>query len=292
MLGFPLGSTYKPSTTIMPRYTAPNPRRQGRSKKRGFSGVRKKTSYRKKAEYQKKTQRPYFNKKFDYQVKKHDVMLASATPQLVTINETDAIATLGTTGMRFTIWSPSYRVANTAARPRDRISTNCLFVGVAEKLLFIGSGDVSHRRIVLWSRVSLDEAMPMSGPNETLLRNILQRNPATDTLLDQFLNGTRGQDFFASTIFLQGFDKNAVDVVYDRTVRYNQQGNIIKTSKFWHRCEREISYQDKESGMNVSHSGWSGLSSGSGGNLYVVDMYVNRGVMNVNFKTDVYWHEP
>jgi hypothetical protein len=277
----------------MPRYKVPTPGRKG-YKKRGYSSIRKK-SYKNRAEYKKRTQRPGFSKRTDYPQLKHDVLLASSVPAMGVVQQQNATIKLPATGMRFTIWTPSHRVANISGGERHRHQTNCLFVGFKENLLFIGEGNVIHRRVVFWSRVAIDQAMPLSGPNESLLRNIVLRDPDSDTTLDPLLGGTRGQDYLADTIFHRKFDSNAVDVVYDRNRTHAQQGTILDTNKFWHRCEREISYQDKENGMNMDANGWAGLSSGSGGNLYVVDMYVCRGAnnatVNVSFSSDVYWRE-
>lgn len=272
----------------MPRQMVSRPRGvTKRGKRRG--------NYKRRAESRKKTQRPSFNKRIDYPQLKHDVMLAGRHTSLTPVDEGLATISLPALGMRFTIWSPSYRVANDTGRERDRLKTNCLFVGVKEKALFAGEGNVLHRRIVFWSRVSVDQAMPFSGPDETMLRNIAQRDPETDRTLDPFLDGSRGVDYLPSTIWHQKFDKNVVDVVYDRDFTYVQHGTVLKTVKFWHRCEREISYEDKENGVGISRSGWSGRASGSGGNLYVVDFYVSRGTasatMNVSFSSEVYWRE-
>jgi len=123
-----------------------------------------------------------------------------------------------------------------------------MFVGIKEKLLFMGEGNSLHRRVVFWSRVPIDEAMPLSGPHETMLRNIVLRDPGSSQVLDPFLKGSRGVDYLPSNIWQQRFDDNVVDVVHDREFTYSQPGSVLKTKKFWHRCEREISYEDKEDG--------------------------------------------
>lgn len=265
----------------MPRYVVQTSR-STRYKKKGGNRV-----------YKRKTAKKAMGSAFTEL--KHDVMLASAKPVLGQVTQADATINLPVTGMGFTIWSPSYRVASNNHRPRDREQTKCQFVGVKENILFMGEGNVLHRRVVFWSRVSIDEALPFIGQNDTMLRNIKILDPDRDLVLDQFLGGTRGQDFLAGTIFHRKFDGNAVDVVYDKVESYAQPGTVLKNRKLWHSCRKVISYQDKESGMDISRSGWSGLASGSGGNLYIVDMYVCRGTqsanMNVSFSSEVYWRE-
>jgi hypothetical protein len=227
----------------MPRYSVPS---SGRSTRRRKKGGSKRGVYKKRAEAKKKTQRPGFNKGRDYPKLKHDIMLAASRPHLTAVSQSDAVITLPRNGMRFTVWCPSYRVANSSGRDRDRAQTNCLFVGVKENILFAGDGNVIHRRIVGWSRVPLDAAMPINGPQESLLRNIVLRNPETDFTLDPFLNGTRDVDYLPGTILLSRFDGNVFDVVYDCSFEHAQAGTVLQNVKLWHRCEREPQSQREQ----------------------------------------------
>jgi len=283
----------------MPRYksysTSTRRRYSSRFKSKSYLPYGPRKSYKRRSEFRKKTQRPTFSKRQDYPQLQHDVMLASKSPVMGAVESADSTIAIPDNGIFFTIWSPTYRVANTTGRQRDRQQTNCLFVGVKENILFAGEGNFLHRRIVFWSRSTVEDAKPFSGPNEMLLRNIKLRDPNTDTTLDQFLGGSRGTDFLPSTVILRKFDSNMVDVVYDKNDSYTQMGTKLKTRKFWHRCEREISYQDKEKGVDTESSGWAGLTSGSGGNLYVVDLFKTRSKKDVSsfvtFASEVYWRE-
>jgi hypothetical protein len=216
-------------------------------------------------------------------------MLASKQPVMGSVESTESIIQLPSDGTAFTIWSPSYRVVNDNGSLRDRGQTDCLFVGLKESLLFAGEGNTIHRRIVFWSEKQVEEAQPFSGPNEMLLRNIKLRDTATDSTLDKFLGGTRGRDFLNTTIFQRKLDSRVAEVVYDREESYAQYSTILKDRKFWHRCQREISYEDGQ------ESGWAAKPLGGAGNLYVVDMFTNRSAPAaktfVTFSSEVYWRE-
>lgn len=197
------------------------------------------------------------------------------------------------------IWSPSARGrAMSVIADGLRSSDDTLFVGIREVMTFNYPLGVTIilRRIVFMSRENETAALPIAGPDGSLLRNGafgVVGDSVTDGILDVIMSGIRNMDYNASNVCRQRLDSSECTILSDKV--YNSPSSREMWSvKFWHPVNKVLKYNDGESGIKTTSSHWADSNTRSNGNVYVLTFIeASKDVQElfVAFNTDVYWRE-
>lgn len=208
---------------------------------------------------------------------------------------------------------------NSIVATPSRTSTICFMKGFAENIrVETSTGNPwFHRRICITTRDSLfyllndgdtpgtDRSYAASGSIET--SNGWQRlasNAMTDTL-----SGTRQQWLTVMFKGLQGvdwddfitapIDTNRVDLKFDKTWVYrsgNERG-IIKETKMWHPMNKNLFYDDDESGAGENTKNFSVRDKRGMGDYHIFDLFSQGSsgnttdLLKIRFTSTMYWHE-
>nr|DAF42520.1 MAG TPA: Capsid protein [Genomoviridae sp. ctpO12] len=198
----------------------------------------------------------------------------------------------------------------------ERSSTTCFMRGFSEHLRIQTSSSIPwfHRRICFCTR----GLSPFNTPNpkDSLLQqfgssadttNGMERawynssiNTMDNTIADRYgvlFKGQAGKDW--NDVILATVDNARVDLKFDKTWTIktgNQQGALIER-KLWHPMNKNLVYDDDESGEVQSSSYFSVDSKQGMGDYYILDLFqpgLGAGandILNVFSNSTLYWHE-
>jgi len=154
---------------------------------------------------------------------------------------------------------------------------------------------VQHRRLVFYGRFPIADSVSFDGRDGVKLRNIKMLEGHSG-VLDGLFEGHRGVDWTEDHLLQTRMDASVVAVLHDRCYKYVSQGVLLDNRSFYHKTGRKIHYDDSRHGDGYSGDGWAGMSNGSAGNLYVLDMFSvvsqdTSAVIRFSGSSHVYWLE-
>ncbi|AGU67664.1 capsid protein [Gerygone associated gemycircularvirus 3] len=300
-------------------YSSRVKRRTGRTARRGGrrpASQQKRRTYRKKGAMSKKRILNLTSRK------KRDTMLTwtnTTTSGGQVSPRPDAAYVKGDTGGSF-LWVPTARdlvVGSnlaTIALESARTSTTCYMRGLSEKLRLSTSSGVPwfHRRICF----TFKGAQPFqsnftgdTGSNQLYLEN---SNGLTRLMFNQavtippnyqnqinsvIFKGAQGVDW--SDVIIAPIDTRRISLKYDRTWTYrsgNANGTVME-KKMYHPMNKNIVYDDDESGTSETTSYYSVDSKAGMGDYYVWDIFTSgpggtaTDLLRCDISSTLYWHE-
>ena len=225
-------------------------------------------------------------------------------------------------GYGFSIFSPTARslitagASNTTVEEADRTSTTCFMRGYKEKIRIQTSSSLPWlwRRIVfttkgdLFHKLSKDEYAPTqtyNGYSDTSIGMArlwfdLSKNasPLTISGIQSVLfKGTQNQDW--NDLMVAPVDGSRVTILSDKVSKIttgNSNGHFSERNLYYS-FNKNIVYDDDESGGGVTTQYWSTNAKPGMGDVYIIDITVPgmggsaSDVMNINAHSTLYWHE-
>lgn len=206
--------------------------------------------------------------------------------------------------------------AGTVAEMAQRTASTCYMRGLSEHIRIQTSSPLPWfwRRIVF--RVKGNTAFQsllapfagITGPYwdgssgiERLLVNSLSQTVSQTTQINQqqavLFKGQNGVDW--TDPILAPVDTSRVTLMYDKTclLRSGNQSGTIKESKLWHPMNKNIVYDDDESGSTENSSYYSTTSKAGMGDVFVIDQFQSgtggstTDLVQVTVNSTLYWHE-
>lgn len=222
----------------------------------------------------------------------------------------------------FYIFCPTARDLTTVAgnigsiaQSAQRTATTCFMRGFSEHLRIQTNSAVPwfHRRICFATRGSIFNG-PGTGTPIAQYRpyyddstrgiarywlNAANNNQASFNGLLQgvLFKGTYNQDW--NDLITAIVDNTRVDLKFDKTFVYrsgNQTG-IVKEHKLWHGMNKNLTYDDDESGDTEVSNYFSVTDKRGMGDYYIVDIIqagegsTGTDLMRINNTSSLYWHE-
>ncbi|QCS35882.1 capsid protein [Capybara genomovirus 2] len=188
-----------------------------------------------------------------------------------------------------------------------RTASTCFMRGLHEKVNVQTNSSVPWQwRRVCFTAKSLIPNVPTSGQNfywQNLTSNGYRRTVnelgggALNALLSFVLKGTQGVDW--DDPLIAPLDTKRITVRYDklRTVQSGNNTGVIRQYKFWHPMNKNLVYDDDESGALEASNPYSVASKAGMGDFFVVDMFKPLGGSTasdtISFRPNstLYWHE-
>lgn len=195
----------------------------------------------------------------------------------------------------------------------SRTATTCYMKGLSEHLRISTSSGLPwfHRRICFLSKNTF-EPVPNAGATtprltytdttagiERLWFNAANNNDTADRerIYGFLFRGVRGQDW--TDPIIAPVDPTRVTVRYDKTATY-KSGNQVGTfraRKLYHSMNKNLVYDDDESGESELQSYYSTQAKPGMGNYFVVDIFAalpggtTADVLRIDANSTLYWHE-
>lgn len=198
------------------------------------------------------------------------------------------------TGNHVFIWCPSNRVRDPDENQRNR---QTVFIkGIYDRWRFTttDSSVWTWRRIVFRTRNRYGDSSSYSD-TKTYFRNLQRNQPQAQTIVEEILTGVRDTDW--ADPYLAKLDRRAVDVVYDRVryVRPKGEKGDLHIYDHYIPINRNLTYDDFESGGGENSSPWASNAKDNMGNIYIVDIMKsnnNTGAqLRIGAEATFYWHE-
>ena len=209
--------------------------------------------------------------------------------------------------------------ANTVVQSTQRTSQTCFMKGFAEHIrVETSSGNPwFHRRICFTSRddafifrnsadtVGTERDQIAAGAIETsngwqrLAANMLIDSLAQTVLAQKgiIFKGSEGVDW--DDVITAPLDTTRINVKYDKTFVY-RSGNasgVLKEAKVYHPMNKNLVYDDDESGSTQSTATYSVKDKRGMGNYFVLDLF-SQGTsgaaadrLSIRYNSTLYWHE-
>nr|QVW56549.1 MAG: capsid protein [Gemykolovirus] len=255
--------------------------------------------------------------------KKRNTMLSWSNTNGIGATQTVQQGNLFVSGSTGYAWVPWHATGQTltalSTEPNDasRTSTICYMKGLAENLKFQTSSGLPwfHRRICF----TIKGPNPFAGINvldttanqttnfyadtsngiERLFFN-LQVNNSTTTVSNQqelLFKGTRGKDWVDPII--APVDTTRVSVRYDKTftISSGNSNGVVREKKLWHAMNKNLAYDDEESGAGKYSTYYSVDSKVGMGDFYVLDIIqpgtggTTSDLLLMSANSTLYWHE-
>lgn len=206
--------------------------------------------------------------------------------------------------------------ADTITNQAERTSQTCFMRGYSEHLRIQTNSATPwfHRRICFATRGGSPFTQVNSGDTQVQAsgNSVDTTNGMERLWLDGYVNnqgltiaaqwgvlfkGVSGKDWVDP--ILAPVDTTRVDLKYDKTFCYRSgnQSGMIKETKFWHPMNKNLVYDDDESGEVEASSYFSVDDKRGMGDYYIMDI-VNSGltgsgsdIINLNSNSTLYWHE-
>lgn len=186
-----------------------------------------------------------------------------------------------------------------------RTASTCFMRGVAEKIHIQSSTSQPWvwRRIVFYAKgTNFFDARPAGAVlNQELVpqgfvRTVTNWNQ-TNTLRSQIFRGTQGQDW--TDIFMAPVDTMNYSPVYDKTmtITSGNDSGFNKVYSRWHPINKNLVFNDDESGASESSSQFSTPAKPGCGDMYIYDILraeaaaTTSDVLLFEPNAVVYWHE-
>lgn len=197
------------------------------------------------------------------------------------------------------MWCPTYRQNGGSTAYNRRGKTRTYFRGIKENVeLFIPSAcPLQWRRIVVAS--PLNVVNTVSYDTSDVFTQGRTQSPQFSSyfaFLEVIMQGTFGIDY--NNHFTAKIDTKRAHVIYDktRTISPKTTKGAIQKFKFWHAVNKNIIYDDEETGGQIGSSPWAVQSPGND-NIYILDLFAGYNVAltteraNWAVQSTVYWHE-
>jgi hypothetical protein len=116
-----------------------------------------------------------------------------------------------------------------------------------------------------------------------------------DALYGYVFKGQDGRDW--NDPFLAKVDTQRITLKSDitRTMHPNGEGGFIKSYHLWHPMNRNLIYNEDESGTDVLNFGYSALGKAGMGDYYIMDLFrsnqADSSAMQIQMAGTLYWHE-
>lgn len=194
---------------------------------------------------------------------------------------------------------------STIVQESSRTATTCYMRGLSENIQVVTNSGLAWewRRICFKFRGS-DIIRDTSGnfqwaqlTSQGYVRTVSQFNAPVGTLQSALFKGTQGQDW---TNFMNApIDTRRVELAYDKKC-YIESGNasgLIRTFKRWHPMNKNLVYNDDESGGDELSAAFSVQDKRGMGDYYVIDIIFPNpsgtvsDVMTFSPNSTLYWHE-
>jgi len=210
-------------------------------------------------------------------------------------------------------------VPNSIVNDPSRTASVCYMRGFAENIrVETSSGNPwFHRRICICSRSPLfitlaasdtpgtDRAYAAAGAIETsngwqrLASNVITDTMTTTTSywLSLLFKGAQGVDW--DDYITAPVDNRRVDLKFDKTWIYrsgNQQG-VLREKKLWHPMNKNLYYDDDESGATEDGRTYSVSDKRGMGDYHIFDLFSQGSSgsttdrLKIRFTSTLYWHE-
>lgn len=206
--------------------------------------------------------------------------------------------------------------SNLKINAAERTSSTCFMKGFSEHLRVQTSSALPwfHRRICFTSRGS--SPFTRINPGDTPVQNNGNSVDTTNGMerlwVDAYVNnlnltvadwwdflfkGASGKDWLDP--ILAPVDTARVDLKFDKTFTYRSgnQSGTVRELKMWHPMNKNLVYNDDESGETEASSYFSVYDKQGMGDYYIMDI-VNSGlggtatdIINLNANSTLYWHE-
>lgn len=211
------------------------------------------------------------------------------------------------------IWCATARPAessnDTKGLPLDsnvRTASTCFMRGLKERIeLRTNSGLAwQWRRITFTMKggaINLDAFDPGTAPtarqtSEGMVRLFVSDSTVIDRTTDLVFRGNNGTDW--SNHFTAPTDSTRVLIHSDKTYNIrsrNESGTVINLNR-WYPMNKNLYYQDSESGNRVQQGLYSVNSRLGMGDYYVYDLFYPNGgeagdELSVDMEASLYWHE-
>lgn len=297
-----------------------------RSYRRKRTSTNRRTYVSKKRTYRKRTYRkkPAMSKRRILNaasMKKRNGMLPWTNTTTAGTSQTTAPGNVfinGATGGYF-LWSPTAMDLNASAsrrNPAQRSASTIYAKGLSEHVRIQTNTGVPwfHRRICFTTRgVSPFNQYnaadtPINGQASYVdTSNGLQRlflnsyiNNSNVTLSnrnDIIFKGTNQQDW--TDTIIAPLDTSRIDVKFDKTwtMQSGNSNGVVRERKLWHPMNKNLVYDEDESGENQTSSYFSTDSKAGMGDYYVLDIFsagaggTAADVMLMSANSTMYWHE-
>nr|QJB18621.1 MAG: capsid protein [Genomoviridae sp.] len=250
--------------------------------------------------------------------KKKDNMLCwtNTSPSQIVLGFTYGVGPAILTGGNTYIfpWVANYRPATDYtggfARPVQesvRTSTVCYMRGVKEQIQIQTNTGMpwTWRRICftlkgtalrnfattnMWMNIT-------NGNGPTRLMNNWATTTGGQAIVDLVFDGRTGADW--DSVYAAKTDKQRISVHYDKTVTMNpgNESGYVRNFKLWHPMNKNMQYDDDESGDGESTAGYSTLNKMGMGDYYIVDIIASGtagdsdDMLRFNPQATLYWHE-
>lgn len=220
------------------------------------------------------------------------------------------------------LWSPTARSlvqfggsGGTVVQEAMRTATTCYHRGLSEHLRIQTNSPAPWlwRRICFCSKDPIyEQYSPQDTPttgNFTVVEtsngykraaiNLTVNNVpnSVNIILDQLFKGKQGIDW--TDHMLAHVDTRRVDLRYDKTTRLasgNQSGSF-REKKLWHPMNKNLVYNDDETGEAEESSPFSVRDKQGMGNYYIMDLFSSglgasgSDLLAVQYNASQYWHE-
>lgn len=203
---------------------------------------------------------------------------------------------------------------NTVAQEAARSATSCYMRGLSENIRIQTSSGLPWfwRRICFTTRGRFFENSPLDTPTQAtrtfqdtstgmqrLYFNIdVNATPNTKNNLDGVIfKGAKGVDW--NDFITAPVDTRRVTLKYDktRTLRSGNANGTVHDAKLWHRMNKNLVYDDDETGDSESSSYLSTSSKPGMGDYYVLDIIqpgtggTSTDAILLQTNSTLYWHE-
>lgn len=255
--------------------------------------------------------------------KKKDTMLAmsnttvTGTPQPVTVAPASVNANTGGTFL----WCATARDLTPGAGDLARIAQDatrtahlCYMRGLAENLRIQTNSSLAwfHRRICFTYKGTVPFRTRPSADTGTAVQYIETSNGmqrlwfnSTINQTPNYLNDINGVIFKGA----QGIDWNdtmtarvdsaRIGVKYDkvRLIKSDNENGAIRVQKHWHPMNKNLLYDEDETGASTDVSYWSAQSKVGMGDYYIIDFFQGAfgggtgDIIRIDSTSTLYWHE-
>lgn len=205
--------------------------------------------------------------------------------------------------------TPVDRVLGTVAQKATRTSTECFMRGLRERIQVQTSDGTAWQ----WRRICFtykgQYLVNATSGSETQRYQIetssgmvrvmtdMSLGIAAEPLNNILFKGVQGIDW--QSYFAAKVDNTRVNVMYDQTriICSGNQSGVMRNYKLWHPMNKNLYYNEDETGATTTDNVYSTESRRGMGDYYVVD-YIAAGTgsvatNNLSFEPDstLYWHE-
>lgn len=245
--------------------------------------------------------------------KKSDVMQQWSDDGSTGLTKGPARIIAGTGTVVQAIWCATARPAEDSEGTKGsaidkcvRTNTTCYMRGLKERIeLRTNSGTSWQWRRITFSvkgeAINLGLFDPGTSPvarqtSEGMIRLFISDSTVIDRTTDLVFKGTNGTDW--SNHFIAPTDQRRVTVHSDitRVIKSGNDSGTVMMMKRWYPMNKNLYYQDEESGDETNTGMFSQNSKGGMGDYYVYDLfYPNGGTsadeLSVDCEARLYWHE-